>query len=321
MLQQTQVARVVERFEDFVARFPSPRAMAESPEPEVLARWSGLGYYRRARLLHAAARAIVADHGGAVPRALDALRMLPGVGPYTAGSIASIVFDQPEPLVDGNVARVLLRLEGRSEAPDLPGVADRLWARAASLVGACDAADVRPAALNEGLMELGATICTPRRPRCPECPVRAACVARQSGTPERFPAPKSAPARRALSCEVVRLFDSRGRVLIEQRPDRGLWASMWQAPTLEHRARTPPLDLAQRLNLPGVALAATPGYQFTHALTHREVTFRVWSARAPRLGKFALHGRVWRGRADIATLALSSPQRRILLEEGEATPA
>ena len=160
MLQQTQVARVVERYRAFLRRFPSVRVLAEAREQQVLAEWQGMGYYRRARNLHAAAKMIVRDFGGRVPRTADKLRKLRGVGRYTAASIASIVYGERTPLVDGNVQRVLARLDARPGRAQDPKLVKWAWRRAAELVELVDS----PGSLNEGLMELGAVVCTPGSP-------------------------------------------------------------------------------------------------------------------------------------------------------------
>ncbi|MFG0315432.1 MAG: A/G-specific adenine glycosylase, partial [Phycisphaerales bacterium] len=162
MLQQTQVSRVIEKFGPFLERFPTVEALAAAPEDDVLAAWSGLGYYRRARLLHACAKAIVEHHDGVVPDSLDDLLELPGIGRYTAGAIASMVFGQRAPIVDGNVARVLLRVHNKPVPQTEKTTIDWAWQRAEELVGACD----DPAVFNEAMMELGATVCVPKGPRC-----------------------------------------------------------------------------------------------------------------------------------------------------------
>lgn len=301
MLQQTQVARVLERFDPFVRRFPTVRALAAADLDDVLAAWSGLGYYRRARLLHEAALAIVAEHGGRVPRDVGALRALPGVGRYTAGAIASMVFGQPQPIVDGNVRRVIVRLEGR-EGDDAWA-----WERAGALVEAAE----EPGVFNEGLMELGATLCTPRAPRCAECPLRRECIARREGRADSIPAPKAAAGRRVLHQASVVVRDRRGRTLVEQRGDRGLWARMWQAPTLEGSdAEARASEVAEAVGLVETVLRE----RFTHQTTHRRVEIAVWEGwlgrgRRPRRGR-------WASRAEIEGLALSNPQRRILLGPG-----
>jgi len=187
MLQQTRVETVVPYWTRFLARFPTPGAMAAADESEVLALWAGLGYYRRARLLHAGARAVAAQHGGEVPAEAKALRALPGVGAYTAGAIGSIAFGERVPLVDGNVERVLSRVHGVDGDPRTGPVRTRLWELAARY-----ADHAEPGAVNQSLMELGATVCAPVRPRCLVCPARAHCHAATSGTPERWP--EKAPA-------------------------------------------------------------------------------------------------------------------------------
>ncbi|MCA9294882.1 MAG: A/G-specific adenine glycosylase, partial [Phycisphaerales bacterium] len=190
MLQQTQVARVVERFTQFMARFPTVHDLAAADEQEVLAIWQGLGYYRRARHLHQAAKAIVEEHDGVIPADINALRALPGVGRYTAGAIASIIYHRPEPIVDGNVYRVLARLDAQNK-PASDAEAQRWgWSRASELVQL--ARD--PGAFNEGMMELGATICTPRAPACSDCPVRAGCRAHADGRADVIPPPKQRAA-------------------------------------------------------------------------------------------------------------------------------
>ncbi|MFO0963779.1 MAG: NUDIX domain-containing protein [Phycisphaerales bacterium] len=266
MLQQTQVARVVEAFGRFMERFPSPTALADAPEEQVLAAWQGLGYYRRARLLHAAARRIRDEHAGAVPADAATLRALPGVGRYTAGAIASIVHGAREPIVDGNVLRVLSRVAGaRTQAGD-PASEAWAWRQAQTLVEAC----TDPAATNEGLMELGATVCTPAQPRCDACPLAARCVARREGSAAQIPAPRRSAARQVLWWHAIVDCDARG-LLLEQRPERGLWARMWQPPVVESERALEAQELAPRWGAPLRAVGA-----FRHVTSHREVEFRVF---------------------------------------------
>ncbi|MEZ6318692.1 MAG: A/G-specific adenine glycosylase [Phycisphaerales bacterium] len=302
MLQQTQVSRVADRYPAFVERFPTPRAMAAADEGDVLALWSGLGYYRRARALHAAARAIAHDHAGVVPADVRSLASLPGVGRYTAGAIASMVFGLPEPAVDGNVIRVLLRLHASDRSQDAP--ATRAWAEstARELAEATD----DPGALAEALMELGATVCTPKSPTCEGCPVRAGCRAFAEGRQHEIPAPKARKAPRDLFCASVVSADARGRLLVEQRPDAGMWGGLWQAPTLERDDRTP--NAAEVRAFVG-ARSARRRDTFVHQTTHRTVRFEVWLAEGARAGA----GRERRTPGEIAALGLSNPQRRILL--------
>lgn len=315
MAQQTQISRVLEKYPAFMDLFPTPRALADACEDDVLAAWSGLGYYRRARLLQQAAREIAKSFDGEVPSRLADLRSLPGVGRYTAGAVASIVFGEPAPIVDGNVARVLLRVSAkRSTAAD---ASDWAWEQAERLAAAAGP-DV--AEFNEGLMELGALVCTPKRPRCDACPLAAMCKAKSQCKQEQIPLPKPQASRSVIRADVVVVSDHKGRVLVEQRPATGLWASMWQAPTRETHdaaADTPgPLfgsrDLASLLDtlrLPD--LDAMGPEEFTHQTTHRRVEFRVWRAKSRVFA--ASEDRRWVTKAELAKLALSNPQRNMLL--------
>ncbi len=323
MLQQTQVSRVLEKWPEFLGRFPSLKALAGAPAEAVVAAWSGMGYYRRARNLHAAARAIVKRFAGRVPGDVAALRSLPGVGRYTAGAIASIVFGKAEPIVDGNVARVLLRVEGK-ELRQVEGVR-WAWGRAERLVQGTRSDKssrsnkgvrsgnrglIGPAALNEGLMELGAVVCTARSPRCAECPINRWCRARARGLCDRIPAPKERAERTDLFCAAVVVEDGRGRVLLERRGNVGLWAGMWQVPTLERSDRPARRhEIARWLGLDHLKRVE----RFEHGTTHRRVVFEVWRTRGGRGGE----ARVFRSRAALAGLAMSNPQRRILLGRGQ----
>ncbi len=265
MLQQTRVETVVGYFERFVARFPTVEALAAADEDEVLAAWSGLGYYRRARLLHRGARAVVERFGGVLPSRATELRTIPGIGAYTAGAIASIAYDRPEPAVDGNVARVLARLDAlEAPAEQVAGHAG-LAARARAVLEAG-----RPRVLAQALMELGALVCTPRAPSCGACPVRAHCRAREGGLVERIPAPRTRPERpEARFCGLVLAFE--GRVLLERRPASGLLAGLLVPPLWPTRAvRRPraPVRALSALGLKG-RLDPVPGPWVRHVFTHR----------------------------------------------------
>jgi A/G-specific adenine glycosylase len=284
MLQQTQVSRVVPRFEPFLGMFPTPAAMARAPLDAVTRAWAGLGYYRRAAMLHAAAVAITREHGGAVPAEPAALRALPGVGRYTAGAVASTAFGRREPVVDGNVMRVLLRVHGRPARSDDPAAVSWAWERAGELVTAARA----PGVLNEAVMELGATVCTPDSPRCGACPLARVCAARREGTTGTIPVPKSAPRARAVHLLIAVVQDGRGRVLVEPG-DSGLWAGLWRPPTItlaragSRAARDAAArELGSRLGLGTL----TPAGRAVRMLTHRLVTFWLYAAtdggRAPR---------------------------------------
>ena len=196
MLQQTQASRVAEKFPAFLRRFPSPQRLAESTELSVLSLWQGLGYYRRAKNLRAAAQMMVAQFGGRVPRSVQELQTLPGIGRYSAGAIASIAFGQAAPIVDGNVARVLSRIADRRETTKGKIAEAWLWSTAEELVRSAKS----PAVLNEALMELGATVCTPRAPRCGECPLKRCCGSFKAHSQEFVPLSNSARLPSASNC-------------------------------------------------------------------------------------------------------------------------
>ncbi|MBZ0116093.1 MAG: A/G-specific adenine glycosylase, partial [Sandaracinaceae bacterium] len=184
MLQQTRVETVVPYYLRFMERFPDPASLASAQDDEVMSHWSGLGYYRRARLLIAGVREVVERYGGAIPESAEARLSLPGVGRYTAGAIGSIAFDKEEPIVDGNVARVLARLHGIEDAIGSKNADKQFWLRAEELVRG-----ERPGDLNQALMELGATVCTPRNPDCARCPIREGCAARETDRQHSLPVP------------------------------------------------------------------------------------------------------------------------------------
>ena len=270
MLQQTQVSRVVDAFARFMDRFPTPAALAAAPEHDVLAAWQGLGYYRRARLLHAAARAICERHAGEVPRTAAELESLPGIGRYTAGAIASIVHGERVPIVDGNVLRVVARLAAHPAQAGVPADDRWAWREAGELVAAAR----EPGVLNEALMELGATVCTPAAPRCTCCPLAGQCRALAEGSADRIPRPRRAAPRRTVHWHSLVDLDAAG-IALERRPARGLWAGMLQPPTVEADAPMAPADLARAWGT-GVREVGA----FTHVTSHRTVEFRVFVPQA-----------------------------------------
>lgn len=317
MLQQTQVSRVVGAFERFMERFPTVETLASAPESEVLALWSGLGYYRRARLLHRAAKGVVELHGGRMPGGVDELRELPGVGAYTAAAVASLAFHEPVAMVDGNVTRVMLRIEGRrGSASDPKQVA---WAkqRADALVTLAGRRP-GPTLAAEALMELGATVCTPRSPRCEACPMAGACVARARGLTDVIPEPKRTRQTPTVWAVSVVMEDAAGRVAIETRGAEGMWASMVQAPTVEWSGVARDAMEVGREAL-GLSSSATMSERerFTHQTTHRRFEFTVLSVRVSERVKRGVErarpGVTWARREEIAGMALSAVQSRVLL--------
>ena len=225
MLQQTQVATVERYYGRFMAAFPTVRALAAAPADAVLHAWSGLGYYSRARNLHRAAQRVCEAHGGELPADIDALLALPGIGRSTAGAILALAAGQRQPILDGNVKRVLVRLHRIEEPPVTPAVLARLWALADSHTPAG-----RPGAYTQAIMDLGATVCTRRRPACGYCPLGALCVAHRDGIAERLPAPRPRRLRPRRASVVMLVRLGAGRVLLEKRPNEGLWGGLWGLP-------------------------------------------------------------------------------------------
>lgn len=282
MLQQTRVETAAPYYRRFLERWPTLGALARAEDAEVLAAWSGLGYYARCRNLLAAARATLGRHGG-LPASLEALRDLPGFGPYTAGAVASIAFGIPAPAVDGNAARVLSRLflvPGRSPSR---AVKSRLEGLAAGLLDRS-----RPGDLNQALMELGATVCRPRRPHCACCPVARDCAALREGRVEEFPArvPRRRPVRMVLA--LVRV-ERGGQLLLSRAGDDGLFPGMWGLPGLVVPDGEDPAGLLRRRARKDLGVRLEVGEELatvTRLLTHRRLVLQIHAGRlrgpAPR---------------------------------------
>jgi A/G-specific adenine glycosylase len=225
MLQQTQVRVVVPYFERFIAALTDLRALAAAPEDEVMALWSGLGYYARARNLHAAAKRCVERHGGDLPRDLDALTALPGIGRSTAAAILSQAWGDPHAILDGNVKRVLARVFGIEGWPGTPANEKKLWAIAESLLPAERMADY-----TQAQMDFGATLCTRHDPACVLCPLQHDCIALRDGRVAELPTPKPGKPLPERSAVMLLIRDSEHRVLLQRRPPTGIWASLWSLP-------------------------------------------------------------------------------------------
>jgi A/G-specific adenine glycosylase len=273
MLQQTRVETVLPYYERFLSRFPTVERLAAAPLDEVLVAWSGLGYYRRARQLHAAARLVAA--AGEFPRTLEGLMQLPGVGAYTAAAVASIAFGVAVPVLDGNVERVMARRLALDEDPKRRGARERLLAGAAALLD-----PARPGDSNQALMELGATLCLVRRPKCLLCPMRPGCGAAREGQPERYPPPRRKRPResRRLLVAVVTRGD---RVLLYRRARTSpLLAGTWELPwlELEDDQAPPPRSLAEKYG--GRWQLGPPLAAVRHGITYRDL--RVTVCRADR---------------------------------------
>jgi A/G-specific adenine glycosylase len=300
MLQQTQVERVKDFFVRFMTRFPTVDSLARAPERDVLKHWEGLGYYRRARQLQAAAKQIVNDHGGEFPRSAAELRHLPGIGRYTAGAIASIAFGLPEPIIEANTRRVIARLVGHTSP--VGGAADEpLWQIAAGLVPTRD-----PGIFNQALMELGALICSPDRPSCSRCPLVGVCVAHETGATTTIPVMPKPRATKQLR-ETALVIRHGGRVVVERRAAGEWWEGLWDFPRAKRGEARAAGD--RRLG------------EVTYTVTHHRVTCRVVERHAPsppatgpacRLVTLAV----------LEKLAMTAPGRRIAaMAARKATPA
>lgn len=274
MLQQTRVETVIPYFEKWMRLFPTVQALATASEQEVLNAWEGLGYYSRARNFHKSAKIVVNKYGGKLPRDLEELGKLPGIGRYTVGALASILFGMDEPALDGNLKRVYARLFDVSQLADSPEGERILWQIARDNLPKGEAAD-----FNQALMDLGATLCLPKNPRCLLCPVTDLCLAREHGTQEQRPVkkPKSpTPSHVHAAAVIVR----RGRVLLAQRPSRGLLGGMWEFPNARvtgdpAKALAKALKTEYRLGL-RLKRGVGPLGVFQHAYSHFKVTVHAY---------------------------------------------
>jgi A/G-specific adenine glycosylase len=307
MLQQTQVATVIPYYLRFLERFPTLASLAAANIDDVLPYWDGLGYYRRCHHLHAAAGRVVRDHDGRMPGTVESLMTLPGVGRYTAGAIASIAFRVPAPAVDGNAARVLARLEGSAPADRPARPTEQLWALAADWVSRS-----RPGDFNQALMELGATVCTPRAPRCPTCPLRTHC-AFAAGTNAPTPARRHRPRLQIMALVTVAV-QHHGCLLYHRRPSQGLWSGLWEWPTdaLDRDATAARVARGIVRELaPDGASRSRPIGVLAHVLTHRRITIHAFRVALRQV--FAIPpGYRWLSPGEESAVAMSSAQRRLL---------
>jgi A/G-specific adenine glycosylase len=266
MAQQTRLEVVLAYFLRFIARFPSIEALANASIDDVTAAWSGLGYYRRARMLRDGARDVTTRFGGELPTSVDELLTIAGIGRYTAGAIASIAFEERAPIVDGNIARIVARLFAIEHPLGTPALMNEAWRRAEELVMQSSS----PRDFNQGLMEIGALICTPRKPACADCPLRRDCAAFATGRVGELPRPKAKAATRALTIPLYVILDRRGRLLM-RRENGPLMSGMLHLPH------------GNELLLGGAAIdvrGATAIGSFRHTVTTRRITFELFTATA-----------------------------------------
>lgn len=312
MLQQTQVTAVLGYYARFLERFPTVHDLAAAPLDDVMALWSGLGYYTRARNLHACARRVVADYGGAFPSDPALLADLPGIGRSTAAAIAAFSAGARAAILDGNVKRVFARVFGIDEYPGIKPVEDALWRRADALLPEGDGIE----AYTQGLMDLGATLCTRGKPDCDRCPLRDRCVAFATDRTSVLPVPKpkkATPERRALMLAVV----DAGQVLLQQRPDAGIWGGLLSLPeydghvALDEADDVSPATLAGAAGEFGTVAEVEPLLPLVHGFTHYRLHIQPYRiALAARTG--TPPGHVWWNLATIADAPLPAPIKKLL---------
>jgi A/G-specific adenine glycosylase len=307
MLQQTTVASVTGFFHKFISRWPDVSSLAQAPIEDVLAAWAGLGYYARARNLHACANIVATQHGGRFPRREDALLQLPGVGPYTAAAISAIAFREPCVAVDGNVERVISRFFALAEPP--PGAKRKIKALAGELLS-----KERPGDFLQALMDLGAMVCTPRSPACAACPLSEDCTAKRLGQARDFPVkpPKPERPRRRGAAFVLRSGDF---VLLRRRPDKGLYGGMTEFPATPFDA-----DHAEKEAMLGFAPARAPWRELKgpvrHIFSHFSLELKVFVAETPKPQPIA--GCRWVKASGLADEALPTLMRKAALHAGLA---
>jgi A/G-specific adenine glycosylase len=302
MLQQTQVVTVIPYWHRWLRTLPDILTLAKTQPSQVLKLWAGLGYYSRARNLQKAAREILRNHNGQLPGDTKDLQALPGIGRYTAGAICSIAFNQPEPILDGNATRVLTRLFAIGENPRSTDTARRLWALAEEFV----ATTTEHGALNQALMELGATRCLPRNPLCTECPLKLSCRAFQLGKPEAYPHGTKRPKMLKRHWRVLAVEDG-GDFLMRQRSTGQLNAGLWEFPTMESNNGRAPASWA-------TTLVGSPMKRprqlatLSHSITRYRIRIKVWKAdlRGPRP-----EGR-WVAQSLLDKLPLTGAHRKVL---------
>jgi A/G-specific adenine glycosylase len=304
MLQQTQVSAVVPYYGRFLARFPDLASLAAAPEDDVLALWSGLGYYARARNLHSAARAVVERHASAFPRTFDDIVALPGIGRSTAGAIAVFAFGARQPILDGNVKRLFARMFGIAGFPGKKKIETAMWAHAEALLPSQNVN-----AYTQGLMDLGAGVCTRGRPRCEVCPLHDDCVARRENRIAVLPAPRT---KKPLpeKATVMLILQRNREILLEKRPAPGIWGGLWSFPEIADLG-----DAAGALRIRFGAEVTAEGMlpDVRHGFTHYALTITPALLRVTRLERRAHSpGHVWLTPADAINAAVPAPVREIL---------
>ncbi|MGH8541866.1 MAG: A/G-specific adenine glycosylase [Stenotrophobium sp.] len=309
MLQQTQVATVIPFFQRFIARFADVRSLAQARADEVLALWAGLGYYARARNLHSCAQLIVERYDGEFPRSIEALTELPGIGRSTAGAILAQAFGQRHSILDGNVRRVLARHAAVAGWPGTPAVQKKLWLLSEHLLPRTSLADY-----TQALMDLGATVCTTRKPACGICPLNGDCAARQQGTVLDYPAAKPRRPHPLKRAWMLLIENADGEILCERRPPTGIWGGLWCLPMLDHEQDWPGL-CARHYGLH--CGAAQPLPVIRHSFTHFDLDIVPLRLRVQQLVSAMREsdGRIWiklTAPGSAPAVGLPAPVRKLL---------
>ena len=305
MLQQTQVGTVLGYYARFLERFPDVNSLANASQDEVLALWSGLGYYSRARNLHRCAQVIVAEHDGIFPASAEMLAALPGIGRSTAGAIAAFCFGERTPILDANVRRVLTRVLGFREDLAIAANERKLWEQASALLPQVDLHHSMPR-YTQGVMDLGAMVCLPRKPQCVLCPLHSSCKARMQGDTENYPVKTRKVSRKSESWWLLIQRDPMERVWLHRRPSRGIWAGLHCLPVFPERQAL--LDQIPREMLPGIFEMPA----VLHVLTHRDLHLHPVQVNAARFPLHSEEDGSWFERAQWQQLGLPAPVRRLL---------
>ncbi|HEY6451819.1 MAG TPA: A/G-specific adenine glycosylase [Steroidobacteraceae bacterium] len=317
MLQQTQVATVIGYYQRFVQRFPDVAALAAAPLDEVLHLWSGLGYYSRARNLHRAAQRLVSEFGAELPEAREQLAQLPGIGRSTAAAILALARGRRETILDGNVRRVLARYFAIDGALGEAATERELWARAEQCTPATEVA-----VYTQAVMDLGATLCTRARPRCPECPLRGDCAAHRAGRVALLPTPRARAARRTRTILMLLAWREEGAgaqaaMLLRRRPAHGVWGGLWTPPEFDAVRAAEAFCAAELTN---ARLEPTPLPVVRHAFTHFDLEITPWRARCEGLTGVEEPGLLWYNPRQPARIGVPAPIATLLSTPGQEYP-
>lgn len=308
MLQQTQVATVIPYFIRFMQSFPTVKELAAADENEVLSHWTGLGYYARARNLHKTAKTVVESLGGEFPDTIENLEALPGIGRSTAGAIISLAFKKRAPILDGNVKRVFTRLIALNEWPGSTTAHEKLWRLAEELLP-----QERVNDYNQALMDLGATLCTRSKPKCPECPWQKFCKAYEKGEPAKYPVKKTSKTKPHKSTFMLLLKNSKGEILLEKRPPSGIWGGLWSFPQINSEAE---IDQVCRAKFACKVSQIKKGRSLRHVFSHYSLDIQAIEARASLLKNVCLETpqQIWYNPSKELPGGLAAPVLKLLQE-------